>query len=64
MQLCIWLIFNNMPITIAYPIGVFFYNHFQSLTVDIRTSLIRKASKIVREVKEEMASTKDGDGGK
>ena len=56
--------FNNMPITIAYPIGVFFYNHFQSLTVDIRTSLIRKASKIVREVKEEMASTKDGDGGK
>tara|TARA_Y100000592_G_scaffold57060_1_gene89405 strand:- start:569 stop:1210 length:642 start_codon:yes stop_codon:yes gene_type:complete len=55
--------FNNMPITIAYPIGVFFYNHFQSLTQDIRISLMEKATKMMKEASQEMDLVKDGDGG-
>jgi hypothetical protein len=37
--------FNNMPITIAYPIGVFFYNHLPTLTETIKTSLMEVANK-------------------
>ena len=55
--------FNNMPITIAYPIGVFFYNHFQTLTQDIRISLMEKATKMMKEASQEMDLVKDGDGG-
>ena len=55
--------FNNMPITIAYPIGVFFYNHFQSLTQDIRISLIQKAVEMTRQATEEKDLVRDGDGG-
>ena len=55
--------FKNMPITIAYPIGVFFYNHFQSLTQDIRISLMEKATKMMKEASQEMDLVKDGDGG-
>ena len=55
--------FNNMPITIAYPIGVFFYNHFQSLTQDIRISLMEKATKMMKEASQEMDLVRDGDGG-
>ena len=55
--------FNNMPITIAYPIGVFFYNHFQSLTQDIRISLMEKATEMMKEASQEMDLVSDGDGG-
>ena len=55
--------FKNMPITIAYPIGVFFYNHFQSLTQDIRISLMEKATEMMKEASQEMDLVKDGDGG-
>jgi hypothetical protein len=55
--------FKNMPITIAYPIGVFFYNHFQSLTQDIRISLMEKATKMMKEASQEMDLVRDGDGG-
>ena len=55
--------FNNMPITIAYPIGVFFYNHFQTLTQDIRISLMEKATEMMKEASQEMDLVKDGDGG-
>ncbi len=55
--------FNNMPITIAYPIGVFFYNHFQSLTQDIRISLMEKATEMMKEASQEMDLVRDGDGG-
>ncbi len=52
---------NNMPITIAYPIGVFFYNHLPNLTQDIKTSLIQTAKKKIQEAKE-IVSQKTGDG--
>ena len=45
---------KNMPITIAYPIGVFFYNHLQNLMDDTKTYLIQKANKTVNEVKKEL----------
>jgi len=54
---------ENMPISIAYPIGVFFYNHLPSLTTDIKTSLMEKAEKIMRESKKELDSMSVGDGG-
>jgi hypothetical protein len=55
--------FKNMPITIAYPIGVFFYNHFQTLTQDIRISLMEKATEMMKEASQEMDLVRDGDGG-
>ena len=45
---------KNMPITIAYPIGVFFYNHLQTLMEDTKTYLIQKASQSVKEAKKEI----------
>lgn len=57
---------KNMPITIAYPIGVFFYHHWTSLTKDIKTSLMRKAEKelkLARKEMREIASARTGDGG-
>jgi len=53
--------YKNMPITIAYPIGVFFYNHLPNLTQDIKTSLIQTAKKKIQEAKE-IVSQKTGDG--
>ena len=37
--------YNNMPITIAYPIGVFFYQRYPTLTKTIKTSLMKEANK-------------------
>tara|TARA_R110002020_G_scaffold283989_1_gene499622 strand:+ start:132 stop:353 length:222 start_codon:yes stop_codon:yes gene_type:complete len=54
---------ENMPISIAYPIGVFFYNHLPNLTKDIKTSLIAKAKRIMKESKEELDSLSVGVGG-
>ncbi len=54
---------TNMPITIAYPIGVFFYNHLDTLTETIKTSLIEEAQRLKREAEIEIASVKSGDGG-
>lgn len=54
---------HNMPITIAYPIGVFFYSHLGNLTEDIKTSLVEEAERKVKEAEKELASLKDGDGG-
>jgi len=46
--------YKNMPITIAYPIGVFFYHHLANSTQDIKTFLIQKAQKKVNQAKQEM----------
>ena len=54
---------NNMPITIAYPIGVFFYSHSEDLTKAIKTSLMDQAKKMTRESKKELDLLRDGDGG-
>ncbi len=54
---------NNMPMTIAYPIGVFFYTHSEDLTKAIKTSLMVEAERIAREAKQELDLVKDGDGG-
>jgi len=54
---------NNMPITIAYPIGVFFYSHSEDLTKAIKTCLIQEAEKMTKEAKQELDLVKDGDGG-
>jgi len=56
--------FNNMPMTIAYPIGVFFYTHSESLTETIKICLMEEAQRLKREAETEIASIKDGDGGK
>lgn len=56
-------IYKNMPITIAYPIGVFFYHHLQTSTQDTRISLIQKATEKMKEAKREMALLSTGDGG-
>jgi len=55
--------YNNMPITIAYPIGVFFYNRLPTLTKVIKTSLMETANKKIKEA-QEIASTITGDGGR
>tara|TARA_Y100000289_G_scaffold28130_1_gene27704 strand:+ start:258 stop:902 length:645 start_codon:yes stop_codon:yes gene_type:complete len=55
--------FDNMPITIAYPISVFFYTHLDGLTKAIKTCLMEEVERIKREVTLEMSSLKDGDGG-
>ena len=62
--------YKNMPITIAYPIGVFFYTHLQTSTQDTKISLVEEATKIVKEMTEEMraerkeiVSQNAGDGG-
>lgn len=54
---------NNMPMTIAYPIGVFFYTHSEDLTKAIKTCLIQEAEKMTNEAKQEMDLVNDGDGG-
>ena len=54
---------NNMPITIAYPIGVFFYSHSEDLTKAIKTSLMDQAKKMTREAKKELDLLRDGGGG-
>jgi len=46
--------YKNMPITIAYPIGVFFYHHLGNSTQDIKTYLIQKATQKIKQVKQEM----------
>jgi len=62
--------YKNMPITIAYPIGIFFYNHLPTSTQDTRISLVKEATKIVEEIRKEMIAEKKekalrsvGDGG-
>ena len=54
---------NNMPITIAYPIGVFFYSHSGYLTKIIETSLTDLAKKMTKEAKVELDLLKSGGGG-
>ena len=54
--------FNNMPITIAYPIGVFFYNHLPHLTEVIKTSLMETANKKISQA-QEIALQTTGVGG-
>jgi len=54
--------FNNMPITIAYPIGVFFYNHLPILTETIKTSLMEVAEKKIKEAQEIALQTTGGGG--
>ena len=53
--------YNNMPITIAYPIGVFFYQRYPTLTETIKTSLMEEAEKKIKEVKTDLQ--KAGAGG-
>tara|TARA_R100001443_G_scaffold18994_1_gene30317 strand:+ start:577 stop:1212 length:636 start_codon:yes stop_codon:yes gene_type:complete len=53
--------YNNMPITIAYPIGVFFYQRYPTLTETIKTSLMEEAEKKIKEVKTDLQ--KAGVGG-
>lgn len=52
--------YKNMPITIAYPIGVFFYQRLPNLTEAIKTSLMAEANKKIEEVKADLI--KDGVG--
>lgn len=54
---------NNMPMTIAYPIGVFFYTHSEDLTKAIKTCLIQGAEKMTKEAKQELDLVNAGDGG-
>ena len=56
--------FDNMPMTIAYPIGVFFYPHSETLTEIIKTCLMEEAERLKREAETEITLIKDGDGGK
>lgn len=53
--------YNNMPITIAYPIAVFFWERSPILTETIKTSLMSESEKIIKEVKTDLAT--DGVGG-
>ena len=53
--------YSHMPITIAYPISVFFCNHLPNLMQDIKTSLMRTAQKEIKEVIADLQ--KDGVGG-
>lgn len=57
-------IYKNMPITLAYPIGVFFYNHLDDLTKNTKISLMQKATKMIKKASKETALLKDGDGGR
>ena len=50
--------YKNMPITIAYPIGVFFFNHFQNSTQGTPISLVEEATKLVQEMTEEMSAAR------
>ena len=52
--------YKNMPITIAYPIGVFFYQRSPNLMEAIKTSLMAEANKKIEEVKADLA--RDGVG--
>ena len=52
-----------MPITIAYPICVFFYNHLPHLTEVIKTSLMETANKKISQVLAEIALQTTGAGG-
>ena len=52
--------YKNMPITIAYPIGVFFYNHLPTLTEDIKISLIKKATQNLKEAATHLENVGDG----
>ncbi len=52
--------YNNMPITIAYPIAVFFWERSPILT-EKKTSLMTEANKKIKEVK--MGLEADGVGG-
>ena len=52
--------YKNMPITIAYPIGVFFYQRYPNLTQVIKTSLMEEANKKIKEVKTDLM--RDGVG--
>ena len=54
---------NNMPMTIAYPIGVFFYTHSEDLTKAIKTCLMQEAEKMTKEAREELDLVNAGDGG-
>ena len=54
---------NNMPMTIAYPIGVFFYTHSEDLTKAIKTCLMEGAEKMTKEAKQELDLANAGDGG-
>ena len=54
---------NNMPMTIAYPIGVFFYTHSEDLTKAIKTCLMEGAKKMTKEAKQELDLVRDGVGG-
>ena len=54
---------NNMPMTIAYPIGVFFYTHSEDLTKAIKTCLMEEAEKMTKEAREELDLVSVGDGG-
>ena len=53
--------YKNMPITIAYPIGVFFYRHLPTLMETTKTSLIRNATKEIKKATQILVN--DGDGG-
>ena len=54
---------NNMPMTIAYPIGVFFYTHSEDLTKAIKTCLMQEAEKMTKEAREELDLVNVGGGG-
>ena len=45
---------KNMPITIAYPIGIFFYNHLKNSMTDTKTYLIKEATKMMKEAREQI----------
>ena len=54
---------NNMPMTIAYPIGVFFYTHSEDLTKAIKICLMEGAKKMTKEAKQELDLVRGGVGG-
>ena len=54
--------YKNMPITIAYPIGVFFYQHYPSLMETIKTSLMQTAQMKIKKA-QEIALEVGGAGG-
>ena len=54
--------YKNMPITIAYPIGVFFYQRYPHLMETIKTSLMQTANKKIKEA-QQIALQVGGAGG-
>ena len=54
---------KNMPITIAYPIGVFFCHHWGNSMKATQISLIQKATKEIKKARKEIVSVKTGVGG-